>query len=98
MILTTDNKNHNKIINIISDINSHDKSNAIHNLFIDGYCYDFAFILWRNIPESEIVFFPKRKHYMLKHGNRFYDITGEVKIDSSEKYEIDNPLDFLKTR
>ena len=69
------------ILEVIKDMNS---MGDVKTAFTEGYCYDFAYMLQRTFG-GEIVY--TNDHYLLKVGNKFYDITGEVK--APETFEID---------
>ena len=74
------------------------------NSFTKGYCYDFALILWLNIPNTTIVYLNSKKHYLIKYKNRYFDINGEIKLNDKDilNLEIDNTkkdlLKVLKTK
>lgn len=78
-----------KIHEIRNDMLSFGKR-QITNLFMSGYCYEFAKILRDNIPNSKIVFEKgnKKGHYYLEYKGRYFDIEGE-KFPNEENLEYD---------
>jgi hypothetical protein len=66
------------IVKIIKAVNKFDKHGDIKKLFTEGYCYDFAIMLWRSSPGSRMFYDKKLRHYLTEYKGRYYDITGEV--------------------
>lgn len=60
---------------------------AIIKCFTDGYCYEFAKMLYDWYPEGEIMFDSDNNHFVFKYCDRFWDIRGELDLT---KEEIEN--------
>lgn len=71
-----------EILQFINDFKKLDLS--IEILFMEGYCYWFAFILKERF-NGDIWYFPIENHFITKIGNSFYDICGEINMDNREK-------------
>ncbi len=77
------------ILDIIDDIKKFDKHGDISNLFLKGYCFEFCKLLERNHPGGQIYWMEKKRHYLYKYKNKYYDITGVVKIPLNETVQED---------
>ena len=77
----------NKVLDIIKYVQSYDKHGDIKALFTEGYCYEFAKMLFNNIPNGDIVFIANKRHYVFCYKDKFYDITGEYKLDNGDVIE-----------
>ena len=73
-----ENKMVNKILYIINDVKKYGER-SITDMYTNGYCYDFAIMIWRNVRNSRIFFDTTHKHYLVEYQGRFFDISGEVK-------------------
>ncbi len=74
---------HKKILEFIDSYkNKHAKTpeeiKAVESVFLNGGCYVFAKILWINFWAIPYDF---KGHIIARHGDKFYDITGEVKLN-----------------
>lgn len=67
-----------EILRIIDDVKDYGER-CTTNMYMNGYCYDFAIMIWRNVENSRIFFDTIHKHYLVEYKGRFFDITGEVK-------------------
>ena len=91
--------NSNKILEIINTLKEY---NGFEEAFTEGFCYDFAFLLWRNIPESNIVFIKNydngsgHGHYVLEHKGEYYDINGKFDMKDDYTTEEDDTVVYLK--
>ena len=83
---TNEEKMKMSIEEVIADINSLDPSGGVIEVFTEGYCYDFAYMLQRTFG-GDIVY-NMLDHYLLHVDGKFYDITGEV--EAPLKFEVDN--------
>jgi len=68
-------------------------------LFTQGNCYHFAVIL-SNLYDGEIYHDNIVNHFIFKHKNKFYDITGEVDVKNKDiskliDIEINDPSHFI---
>ena len=75
MLFLESNNHRQKIVNIINDFKYYENNKAIEKTFLNGSCYDFALILWRNIPNSEIIFI-----------KNFFKDSGHYVLECNEKY------------
>jgi hypothetical protein len=70
--------------------------NELIKVFTQGYCYHFAVILKNIYNEGRIVYSNSMGHFLLKYKNKYYDITGCVKvkdaIDFDTLYYTDSAL------
>jgi CYTH domain-containing protein len=85
-----------KILNIIEDVNSY---NSVKKLFKEGYCYNFALILWLEIPDSNIYFDTKKKHYLLEYKGKLFDIDGyqgDLKTYKNKLEKDNTKIDLIK--
>lgn len=62
------------ILDIINEINS----TSTKDLFLNGYCYDFAYMLQRTLG-GDICYSEHLHHYFLRVDGVCYDVTGEIK-------------------
>ena len=46
--------------------------------FTQGCCYWFSYILHTRFPNSSIMYDPVENHFVIKIGDKLYDITGGV--------------------
>lgn len=63
--------------------------NAIIETFTNGNCYHFATILHNIYPEGRIVYDPIEGHFALKLWNGCFDITGEISLEHTPLYYMD---------
>ena len=73
------------IKNTIKLVKSFDKHGDIKKLFTEGFCYDFAIMLYRVAPESRIFYIKNKRHTILEYRGKYYDIDGEYKISPKDK-------------
>lgn len=80
----SNNEKHNRVINLITEISN--SNPIIEDIFLNGSCCNFYFILKSVFPESVAYF--NIEHVITKIGNRYYDITGEISLKefSDKKY------------
>lgn len=78
------NMRHKKVLNIISTINTQ----FTEYYYTNGGCFQFFRILKSIFPEA--VAYSDCNHVITKIGDRFYDITGEVKIGKCIKIDSNN--------
>ena len=67
---------------------------------MEGFCYDFALMLWMNLPGSEIQFIKNYEnnsgHYVVKYREKYYDINGEFKMKEDYVVEKDDTIKHLQ--
>lgn len=68
------------ILFTIEDFKSFDEHHVMESTFLNGYCYDFAYMLQRTYG-GDIVFIKKDCHFVLRIDGKYYDITGEVSVE-----------------
>jgi len=82
--------NEQKIMRIIKAVQRFDKHGDIKKLFMEGFCYDFAIMIWRSVPGSKMFYDTKKRHYYVEYNGKFYDIIGEVDNVKTEYLEEDD--------
>ncbi|KYC45640.1 MAG: hypothetical protein AMQ74_01892 [Candidatus Methanofastidiosum methylothiophilum] len=82
-------KRNDRVLEIIKDMKKLG-GKGIVKVFTQGYCYDFAYMMKRDLPKSEIYFIKNKKHYVLKHKGKYYDVNGIVKIKKGDILEKDD--------
>jgi len=70
------------ILEVINEINI----KTTKDLFLNGYCYDFAYMLQRTTG-GEICYSESLHHYFLRVDNICYDITGVIDTPSDLKLD-----------
>lgn len=75
-----------KTCNGLCDIISSD-TDYVTQLFTNGFCYHFAYILKWMFPDGEIYLEFPRSHIIFRYKNKFYDIHGDC---NAEKYICDD--------
>lgn len=101
-------KTERKILSIINDVQNYDLHGDIKDFFIDGYCYDFAYMLWRSTYGTEIIYLKDIHHYVLSYKNDYYDVTGKlsgintdisnIEYDTLAKYPKDRKLLIMEKK
>jgi hypothetical protein len=67
--------------------------------FLNGNCYYFAVILKARFPEGDIYYDVVNGHFVFKYKGKFYDFTGETKVDTPVKWDDFDSYDtFQKQR
>lgn len=67
----------------INHFHSISKIDNITDVFTEGCCYWFAFILCSRFKEAKIMYDPVINHFVAEIENKLYDITGDV----TDKYD-----------
>ena len=55
----------------------------VQDHFLNGYCYHFAVILNDVFPGGQIGYDQIAGHFMYLYNNKYYDVSGEVKVINS---------------
>lgn len=88
----------NQVQNFINRFNP--ESEDIRQVFTNGCCYWFAYILLHRFysDNSELMYAPKDNHFGTRVHDRIYDITGDVtnKYDWTSWYLIDDESHRLR--
>ena len=71
------------ILKVINEINS----KTTKDIFLNGYCYDFAYMLQRTIG-GEICYSESLHHYFLMVDGICYDVTGIIDTPSDLEIEL----------
>lgn len=67
---------------------------SIDNNWISGNCYYFAIILKERFPQAIIWYNLIDNHFFVNIDNKFYDWTGEIKINKEDCIEWDKLKDY----
>lgn len=95
--MLTDAFSHHAVLDFIAGIRAFDRHGDIQELFTDGYCYWFAFLLEGRFPGAQMMYEPVEGHFVTAYQGRIYDIRGDVtdlydrKEFYSEEYCLEIP-------
>lgn len=79
----------------INDFKTHiNISKELEELFTTGYCYYFALILQHRYADGEIYYLSNSNHWIFKLFDKFYDITGEIDMNTIDNDELNNWKDY----
>lgn len=67
-----------EILQFINHFLKTSKTQNFTEVFTQGCCYWFAYILCARFPEMEIMYDPTINHFMAGCDGRLFDVTGEV--------------------
>ena len=80
-----------QIVKFIAELvtcGSNPNPEVIIDIFMNGYCYYFAVILYNrfsDIPDKEIMYEPVEGHFVIRIYSEYYDIRGNVTVLYGEK-------------
>lgn len=57
------------------------REKSVNDIFLNGNCFHFALILSKLYSKGTIVYSCKQGHFVYKYKNKYYDITGEAKVE-----------------
>lgn len=69
---------------------------ALEDTFMNGFCYYFAKILESNFPTGRIYYDAIVNHFVFCCKDKYYDITGEVKVNESQYCLWDRFSDYMQ--